>query len=182
MIAKKTFSAVCGFALLSAVASAQVISTPNESLPAVDPPADVHIPKSAHPESDRLARNILINLRIMGGALLQVAADNEGPLPDHLGRIVSEVPSVEVFVTPGTHVPAKIRNGSSMQQSLWVQQHSSYAFPAHDKNINALHSHAIILHERLDLEPSRPWLGVFFADGSVEMIDRGALEFLLRQP
>jgi len=181
MIRNKPFTTLCGIAILSGAALAQVISTPPISTPVMDP-APVPVVKSAHPESDRYANNVIGNLTFISRALMQYSIDNEnGPLPEHLGRIVGDVPSIEVFVSPGTRVPPQILNGPPLQQSAWVQQHTTYAFPAAGKNISALSSEDVILHERLDMEPYRPMLGTIFADGSVKMVYRNTLEQLLRR-
>ena len=182
MIRNKTFTTLCGIAILSGATLAQVISTPNVSLPVIDPGAQAQKPVSAHPESDLYASKVTVNMTSVGNALLRYAAATEGPLPEHLGRLVGDVPSIEVFVTPGTRIPNQILHGSALQQSAWVQQNTSYAFPGRGKNINALSSEAIILHERTDLEPRRPMLGAFFADGSVRLLDRNTLEQMLRRP
>jgi hypothetical protein len=182
MIRKKTFTTLCGIAILSGAAMAQVISAPSHTAPPISPGIVTEVPRSAHPESDRFASKVMVNMTSIGRALLTYAEVTEGPLPEHLGRIVRDVPSVEVFVTPGTRVPREILNGPSLQQSLWVQQHASYDFPGRGKNIYALSSESIILHEKLNLEPRRPALGVLFADGSARMVDRGTLEEMLKRP
>jgi hypothetical protein len=182
MIRHKTFTTLCGIAILSGATLAQVISTPNVSTPVIDPATNGEVSRSAHPESDRYASKVIVNLTSIGNALLRYAADTEGPLPEHLGRLVGDVPSLNVFVSPDKRIPEQILHASSLQQSAWVQQHNSYEFPGRGKNINALSSEAIILHERRDLEPRRPMLGVLFADGAARMVERNTLEQMLRRP
>jgi hypothetical protein len=130
--------------------------------------------------AERMDVRIAGNLKTIGAAMLQYAGTKNGALPENLGQVVGLVPSKNIFLTPGTKLPAEVAARSEEQQAVWINEHSIYRYLGAGKTTRAVGARAALAVERPDLNLEKPHLAVLYGDGRVEVVERAKVMGLMK--